>query len=304
MEESIPKAKKFVGKLNLGGYEISCAVLDNGKRVLVQRSMANALGKVGSGPYWEKKKKGEKSASLPEYISARYLQPFVSNELKDKLEEPIEYVNEHGRLTTGVDATLLPEICDVWISAREKSALNESQSKIADRAYILMKAFAKVGIVALIDEATGYQEVRDRLALQEILDAYLLPYAAAWARRFPEEFYRQIFRLNGWNYDPKSFRRPQIIGNMTNDIVYSRLAPGILEELKTKNPKDDKGRRKHKFHQYFTDDIGHPKLQEHLSNSIVLMKASSNYRNFYRLLQRAMPKIGENLQLPFDEIEK
>ena len=37
-----------------------------------------------------------------------------------------------------------------------------------------MRGFAQVGIAALVDEATGYQEVRDRKALQAILDAFLV----------------------------------------------------------------------------------------------------------------------------------
>jgi len=283
----------------LGGYQISCAVLDNGKRVLVERSMANALGRKGAGDYWRKKKMNKKRALLPEYISAKYLD--VSSELKEKIGQPISYINQNNRLTTGVDATVLPDICDVWITAKEKGALNGYQIKTAERAYILMKGFATVGIIALVDEVTGYQEVRDRLALQEILDKYLLDYRATWAKRFPDEFYREIFRLNRWLYNPSSVRRPSIIGTMTNDIVYARLAPGILDELRIRTPKDEKGRRRHRYHQWFSDDIGHPKLQEHLSNVITLMKASPNIATFRRLLQRAIPKIGENLPLDIPE---
>lgn len=299
---AIPKATKFVGRLDLGGYQISCAVLDNGTRVLVERSMANALGRKGGGAYWRRKrKKDEKGAFLPEYVSAGYLQDYVSDELKKKLEQPITYVNKNGRLTTGVDATVLPEICDVWITAKEHNALNEEQVKTAERAYVLMKGFATVGIIALVDEVTGYQEIRDRIALQEILDKYLLDYEAAWAKRFPDEFYKQIFRLNKWPYNPSSVKRPSIIGTMTNDVVYSRLAPGILSELKARTPRDAKGRRKFRYHQWLTEDIGHPKLQEHLSNVITLMKVSTSMTVFRRLLQRAFPKFGDNLQFDIPE---
>ncbi len=301
MTEETPKAKKYVGKLDLGGYQISCAVLDDGRRVLVERSMANALGRKGAGAYWRKKKMEKKGALLPEYISAKYLEKYVSSELKEKLEQAIPYMNQNNRLQTGVDATVLPDICDVWITARENGALNEEQVKTAERAYILMKGFATVGIIALIDEVTGYQEIRDRLALQEILDRYLLDYRATWAKRFPDEFYKEIFRLNRWPYNPSSVRRPSIIGTMTNDMVYARLAPGILGELRVRTPKDKKGRRKHRYHQLFTDDLGHPKLQEHLSNVITLMKASPNIATFRRLLQRAIPKVGENLPLDIPE---
>lgn len=172
----IPKATKYIGQLDLGGYKISAAVLDNGQRVLVERSMARALGKKGAGAYWRKKRasiQSQKGALLPEYISAKYLEKYVKDELKKKLQKPIRYVNPRGILTTGVDATVLPEICDVWIAAQRDGALDAEQSKIADRAYVLMKGFATVGIIALIDEVTGYQEIRSRLDLQEILDTSL-----------------------------------------------------------------------------------------------------------------------------------
>jgi hypothetical protein len=300
----IPRAKKYVGKLNLGGHLISCAVLNNGKRVLVERSMANALGRKGSGAYWQRKKSigdVQKGALLPEYVSARYLKNYVSPELKEKLEKPIIYINQNNRLTTGIDATVLPDICDVWITAKEKGALTKEQEIIAERAYVLMKGFATVGIIALIDEATGYQEERDRLALQEILDKYLLPYKAAWARRFPDSFYKAIFRLKKWPYDPSSVKRPSVVGWITNDIVYDRLAPGILKELKARTPKDEKGRRKHRFHQLFTEDIGHPKLQEHLIKTEVLMNAAPGWPTFYKLLQRALPRIGETMPMDLPE---
>ena len=300
----IPRAKKYVGKLNLGGYLISCAVLDNGKRVLVERSMATALGRKGGGAYWQRKKRVsdiQNGAFLPEYISAGYLEKYVSPELKEKLEKPIMYINQNNKLTTGVEATVLPDICDVWITAKEKGALTKEQEMTAERAYVLMKGFATVGIIALIDEATGYQEERDRLALQEILDKYLLPYKAAWAKRFPDSFYKAIFRLKKWPYDPSSVKRPSVVGWITDDIVYDRLAPGILKELKARTPRDEKGRRKHRFHQLFTENIGHPKLQEHLIKTEVLMNAAPNWPTFHKLLQRALPKAGETIPMDLPE---
>jgi len=293
-----------IGRLNLGGYKISCAVLEDYSRVLVERSMANALGKRGGGAYWQRKKKAsdvQNGALFPEYVSAKYIQEFMSKELRQKLENPINYINLRAKLITGVDATVLPDICDLWITARDKGALNESQIETANRAYVLMRGFANVGIIALIDEVTNFQEIRDRLALQEILDKYLLPYQAAWAKRFSDDFYKAIFRLKKWPYDPSSVKRPSIIGTITNDIVYARLAPGILEELKKRTPKDEKGRRTHRFHQLLTEDIGHPKLQEHLVKATVLMDASPNYPAFHRLLQRALPKVGETYPMDIPE---
>ena len=126
---------------------------------------------------------------------------------------------------------------------------------------------------ALVDEATRYQETRDREALQEFLDKYLLAERAKWAKRFPDAFYREIFRLRGWQWQGMKINRPQVVGHYTNDIVWDRLAPGVREELEQINPKMRKGDRRAKHHQWLTYDIGHPALQKHLTGVITLMKS-------------------------------
>jgi hypothetical protein len=171
----------------------------------------------------------------------------------------------------------------------------------AEMAQTLLQGIATVGIYGLIDEATGYQEIRDRLALQAILDQFLLKERAKWAKRFPDDFYRTLFSLRGWQYSPLSTKRPGVIAHWTNDIIYERLASGVLEELKKRNPPNERGHRPHKHHQWLTEDVGHPALREHLSNVIFLMKAAPNWASFYRLLQRAKPKQGTTLDLPFPE---
>ena len=102
--------------------------------------------------------------------------------------------------------------------------------------------------------------------------------------------------------------RPQVVGLYTNDIVWDRLAPGILEELERLNPKTESGERKGKHHQYLTDDIGHPALQKHLNGVVVLMDSvieskppQRGWDEFKRRLQRVYPKLNPNLDLPFDE---
>src|SRR5207253_10547724 len=110
---------------------------------------------------------------------------------------------------------------------------------------MLMRGLARVGIVALVDEATGYQEIRDRQALQLILDKFLRKELAAWAKRFPDEFYFHIARLRGWEWKGRKFNPPQIVAYYTNDFVYHRLVPHLVEELENRNPIVD-GRRRSK----------------------------------------------------------
>ena len=160
-----------------------------------------------------------------------------------------------------------------------------------------MRGFARVGIIALVDEATGYQELRDRAALQEILDRYLRKEFAAWAKTFPDEFYREIFRLRGWVWRGMRVNRPQCVAAYTKNLVYARLAPRILKELEERNPSIN-GRRKSKHFQWLTEDIGHPVLAQHLHAIIGLMRVADEWSGFMKMVNRAFPKRGDSLQMP------
>lgn len=293
------------GIIKIGDLELACAVLQDGTRVLSERGVEKALGRTRAGSRWRKKQIADADVHLPVYLSANNLKPFISKDLALEVTPPIIYKNlRGGGVVHGVDASKLPKICEVWLKARDAGSLFPHQEHLAVHADILMRGLAHIGIIALVDEVTGYQEIRDRLYLQEILEKYIAKELLAWTKQFPDEFYEQMFRLRGWSYRPLSVKRPSVVGHFTNDVVYARLAPSVLEALKKVTPKDSKGRRKHRLHQRLTEDVGHPKLAEHLSNVITLMRVSPNWMNFYRLLQRAFPKHEENLPLPFPDEEE
>jgi len=218
-----------------------------------------------------------------------------------ELSSPIRFVRpgRGGKLAVGYEATILVDLCDAVLDARDAEVLKGKQLIVAKQCEILTRAFAKVGIIALVDEATGYQEIRSRYALERILDKFISKELLKWAKTFPDKFYEQMFKLRDWQYIPFSIKRPGVVGRYTNDLVYERLAPGVLEELKRITPRDAKGRTKHRFFQRLTEDVGHPRLREHLTAVIALMKAASNWGQFYRMLQRALPKHME--QMPLDK---
>jgi hypothetical protein len=287
--------------LIIGGEKIPCYVLDDGTRILRERSVATALGRKGGGAHWQKKKGAEKSALLPEYISLKNLEPYISDDIRDSLLNPITYRLKSGGIAQGIPATLLTDICNIWLTAREKGALTKSQEKTAYKAELLMRGFAQVGIIALVDEVTGYQEARTKVALQEILEKFIAKELRPWIKTFPDDFYKEIFRLNSWEFRTSSVKRPGVIGTWTNDIVYNRLAPTVKDELHRLAERDDKGRLKHKLFQRLTEGIGHPKLREHLSAVIALMKAAENWGEFKHMLQRALPSFGSSYRLPFKD---
>lgn len=282
--------------LVIGDVEIQCYVLDDETRVLSQGSFSTALGR--SNPSSDTRT--PKPDNLPVFLAANNLKPFISKEL-EKSATLIVFRGPRGRPGHGYKATLLPEICNVYLAARAAQALTKNQYHIAERCEILIRGLATVGIIALVDEATGYQRIREERALATILENFIAKELQPWTRTFPYAFYTEIFRLKGWPGPDGFKKKPQIIGHYTNDIVYARLAPGILDELQQKNPTLPSGTRKTHHHRWFTPDPGHPKLKEHLAAVIALMKASPNWGQFQRNLRRAFPIPGDQDSMFLDQ---
>jgi hypothetical protein len=286
------------GILKIGGHEIPCFVLDDDThtRILARAAFVRAIGRTG-------KVKGgrrfDEELQTPAFLSAANLKPFWPSDLEVN-SKPIIFTHK-GVGIIGYRAELLPDVCDIFQDAKNAKALRPNQTHIADACQILSRGLTRLGIIGLVDEATGYQEVRNKQALQAILDKYLRKELAAWAKRFPDDFYKEMFRLRGWEWLSISGKRPRVVGKYTNDLVWERLAPGILEELETRNPKDDQGRRKGRHHQLLTDEIGHPALAQHLHAVVSFMRASSTWDNFYRLMNRAFPPKGQTIEMPFDD---
>lgn len=298
MTDKMHKAT-HTGTLEFGDIIMNCAVLEGGIRVLSERSIVKALGGKRGGSHWRRRKK-EPGADLPIYVSASNLIPHIPKDLYTALKNRYMYRQKGGR-ALGVAAEALPLVCDTYLKARDAGDLHPSQEQIAKAAEILMRGLAHVGIIALVDEATNYQEIRDRQALRDILDKYLRKEYAEWSKRFPDEFYIEMFRLRGWQWRGMRVNRPSVVGKYTNDLVWDRLAPGVLVELQRLNPKDDKGNRKVRHHQFLTQDIGHPRLAEHLYATMAFMRSAATWEQFHRSMQRAFPKINTTGLLNFSE---
>ena len=273
--------------LILGNREIPCYVLEDGTRVLVMTGMLKALDMSlgGSGM-------GGGQDRLAKFASTQAIKPFINDGLMEKITNPVLFrVPSGGTAAYGYEATILADICDAVLECRKNEKLNRQQDHIAKQCEILVRGFARVGIIALVDEATGYQYVRARQALHEILEQFIADELRPWVKTFEDDFYIQIFRLNGWLYHEKSIRkRPGVIGRWTNDIIYDRLAPGVRKELHRIAERDERGRPKHKLFQRLTEETGHPKLKEHLAAVTALMRAANNWKDFIRSLNRALPR--------------
>jgi hypothetical protein len=280
--------------LKIGSREIPCYVLEDGRRVLQQTGMIRSLNMSHGGSY------SVGGDRLAKFASQGRLKPFVSNDLIERTANPIRFRTPKGSLAYGYEATVLADLCDAMLAARAAGVLQKQQTHIADQAEILVRGFARVGIIALVDEATGYQKDRARDALSKILEAFIAKELQPYLPTFPSDYYEQLFRLRGLDYPADSVRRPQYFGILTNDIIYKRLAPGVLEELKRVTPKDDSGRHKHKLFRRLTSNVGYPKLREHLGGVVATMKLSNDYKDFISKLDRLYPRYGETIPLPLD----
>jgi P63C domain len=288
------------GSIKIGDRFISCAVLSDGRRIIAQADFMRSLGrsrspKAGTGVLTT-------VDELPFFLQAEVLKPFISEELVQSTK-PIFYITLSGAKGVGYDAQLLTKTCEVYLRYRdsifaETGKIPERYKKIFATCDTTVRTLAGVAIIALIDEATGYQYARPKDALARILEAFIAKELQPYVQTFPEDYYRELFRLRGAAYNPASVKRPQYFGHLTNDIIYARLAPKVLEELRKHGERTESGRLRYHHHRRLTEDIGHPKLRELLASVVTIMKLSKDYPEFYERLTRLHPKYNTTMLLP------
>lgn len=296
---SVPRAT-HMGVLKIGDTEIPCAVLENGQRVLTERAFLRAIGRDARAKSAKHIREGD-AVGLPPFMTARALEPYIQSTLKTP-SVPLRFVPPegvpHGRAASGYRAELLPEVCRVFVAAARDGKLTKQQLHVALKCQVLLDGLATVGIIALVDEATGFQSERSRGELQAILAAYVSPEFLPWEMRFPNSYYEEMFRLMGWAYSPPQVKKPKLIGKLTDELIYKQLPPGVREELQRKNPPNAKGHRRLRNHQLLTPEIGNRHLEKQIAAVTTLMKASEGDKQlFKRLFQAAFPKPGQQLSL-------
>ena len=283
-------------RLAEGMVSLPCAVLADGTRVLTEKGFLAALGRTGRPRRAIMDESG--LTKSPPFLEAENLRQFITKELREA-SVPIPFQTALGFKAWGYRAELLPQVCELYLKAKDKGVLIPVQYPIADACAILIRGLAQVGIIALVDEATGYQNDRTRDALAQILRAFIARELQPYVKTFPTDYYSNMFRLRGLNYPADPVRRPQYFGVLTNDIVYSRLAPGVLTELRKVVPRNQDGRPTAKYFRMLTSNIGYPKLREHLGAVVALMKVSATYSEFHARLNEHYPQHGQ-LVLPYE----
>jgi len=260
------------GILKIGEAEIAVAVLENGQRIITQSGVFQALDRPSRG--------NSRIDQIPTFMDAKNLQPYINQDLMSVINK-VDYVGMNGKKQQGYDANILPLVSDLYLQARAAGDLLKNQHETALKCEILVRSLAKIGITALVDEATGYQFDREKEELQKILKGYISEELLPWQQRFPHEFYKQIFRLNGWEYNVANLKlKPSVVGKWTNKYIYKQLPKGVLEELKRITPKDIDGKHTEHLHRRLTEDVGHPNLNNQIVTIITIMKLSKNWRDF------------------------
>lgn len=287
----------YEGKLTIGDAELNVAVLENGMRIISQSAVFKAFGRTKRG----RSKDDIRVLNRPAFIDAKNLQPFIDEELNMVLN-PTTYLSKNGSIVEGYEASILPKLCKVYLDARESKALLPQQMPLARSSEIILVALAGVGITALIDEATGYQYEREKDALQVILKAYINEELLKWQKVFPDTFYYEIFRLNGWDFTVNGInKRPGVIGKWTNDLIYKQLPKGVLEELQSKTPKSEEGNYTARFFQSLTPDIGHPALMSQIYKVVGIMNISANWNEFKAHFNRMVDRNSGQTEIDFDK---
>lgn len=290
------KSKKvmYEGEINIGGFVLPCYVLEDGTRVLSGNAMQYALNITS-----EDDKSGSKLALI---LSQKTLEPFIYKDKTPAYFEPISCFKGNQKIN-GYEASILADICEAFLEARRQIKLAPRQERIAQQCEILMGGFARVGITALVDEATGYQYDRERFELQKVLNAYISDEVLKWQLTFTDEFYRHIFRLWKIPYTAKSIKnRPGVIGKLTVKYIYSQLPEEVIKKIKSNSTPLPNGGYKHKWHQSLTTDVGREHLKKQINEVVALMSISDTKEQFIKLFNKRYSNY-EQIEFEFDDVE-
>ena len=271
------------GILPIGGLQLEVYVLEDGRRVFAKRGMARALGL-----------KSEGGNAFLKTLGGKKLGSQISADLREKLENPIVFnivVADPGH---GYEAETLVDVCKAVVRADDAGTLLDSQKAMAVQARAIVNALAKVAIIALIDEATGYQTERGPDALRLLVQAYIEKEKREWEKEFPDDFYVTLNKVYGSDTHIARasgalvINKPQHFGNFTNKYVYGPLEDGeVLKELHRLNPKvEATGSRKDKLHSYLSKGYGLEKLREQRQEVLTMLKLSDDIDDFKRLYEK------------------
>lgn len=255
-DNEMPKSPfaKYTGSLDLGHRSVECYVLDDGRRVISMRATVKAIS-------------GDENGKIMDYIGVKSLSHYLD---AGEISENIVEFNIPGTkfIAKGITAETFLDICSAYVSALADGInLTEKQTTTAINCSILLSACAKTGLIALIDEATGYQYVREEDALQVKIRAFISEELRAWEKTFPDELWEEFGRLTHWQGSLQ--QRPKYWGKLVLELIYDAMDPDVATYLKENKPKPKHGMN---YHQWLSEDLGVRALTTHINQVIGIAK--------------------------------
>lgn len=262
--------------IRIADIEVPCYVLDDGRRVIPTNGMLDTLTMARGGAMV----RGMNRLEL--FVSRDRIKPFVSGDLHERISNPIKFRIGYN-IAYGFTSDTLIEIAEAVIQADNAGGLQKQQAGIAHQCRVITASLTRIGLIALIDEATGYQTRRDSDELQKILTAYLLPEHRPWMQSIPQEFTAEIYRVYGWKRQPNN-RGPRYAGKLIRQLIYERLPNPVLPKLDELNPSNSNYQRKHKHHQFLTEKQGLDHFRTQVITVMTLLRISKGKSEFKRHL--------------------
>lgn len=275
------------GPIKIMDVELDCYILEDGTPILNKGKMMKAIGRQ-----W----KGASRSESPNFIGAMNLQKHIRPELEEKLKGIQFY--DGGRLIEGYHADTLADVCNVYLDARQAGELTKSQLPVAQTCEILIRSFAKVGLRALIYEQLGYEKFKHPDAFRMLIESYLSNEIRKWSKEFPDELFYQMDRIYG-NERTTSRNRPMYYAKFLRKYIYDPIEnKEVLKELDKRNPKNEKGVRKHRHHSVLNEEKGLSALKAQIWQVVGVLKSSPNKRSFESNYNRLM---GNSYQIDMFE---
>jgi hypothetical protein len=289
---------KHKGFLDIMDVDLPCYVLDNGQRVIGRVAATEMLSGFKS------------QGDLEGYLRSQNLKPYIDKDLTvaRMVSFSLPEVEQLGREVKGLPTDLMIEVCRGLVTALEASQRNPPEVKLTPRqismaikASMFLVACAKVGLDALVDEATGYQEFRDRDALQVKLRAYLEKEMRKWERTFPDELWVEFGRLTNWKGSVT--HRPKYWGHLVIQLIYEYLDPDVAQWLKENAPAPRKGQN---YHQWLSAQYGLKKLIEHIWMVVGIARTCYNMDELKQKMRQMFGKghVQYNMFMPTPEQSK
>lgn len=263
--------------IRIADIEVPCYVLDDKRRVIPTNGMLDTLGMARGGAMV----RGMNRLEL--FVSRGRIKPYVSNDLLARIKDPIKF-RIGSNIAYGFDSDTLIDIAEAVIQADNAGVLQKQQAGIAHQCRVITSSLTRIGLIALIDEATGYQTRRESDELQQILTAYLLPEHRPWMRTIPDEFTSEIYRVYGWKR-LSSNRGPRYAGKLIRQLIYERMPKPVLPALDELNPTNGNYQRKHKHHQFLTETQGLDHFRTQVITMMTLLRISKSRHEFKRHLE-------------------